>query len=80
MKKGPPIKGRNWLHEQTGLTDQEHARVRPVLLDAISATNAIKAQAEAAFNQARKDNGVGPLTAAAQKPEQLRRSTHNGNR
>jgi hypothetical protein len=70
--KDPAHKDRKWLQEQTGLTDQEWARVHPVLVHAISTTKAKQAEAEAAFNQARKDNGAAPtgpftLTAAQKK-------------
>jgi hypothetical protein len=60
--KDPKHANRKWLQTQTGLTDQEYALVRPILLHAISATNADRAQATATFQQAQKDNGGGPLT------------------
>jgi hypothetical protein len=69
--KDPYHKNRKQVQEQIGLTDQEWAGVHPLLVHAISSTKANRAQAEVAFNQARKDNGAsptGPFTlTAAQK-------------
>lgn len=68
--RDPLHRVRKWLQEQTGLTDQEWAKVHPVLVDAISASNAKLSETESAINRARIDNGVpqGPLTlTTAQK-------------
>ena len=65
---------RKWLQLQTGLTDKEFALVRPILLDAISTTNAKRAEAKAAFDQARKDNGAaptGPFTLTAEQKKTI---------
>jgi hypothetical protein len=59
--KDPLHRTRKWLQLQTGLTDQEFALVRPILLDAISSTNAKKAEVQAALDQAQKDNGGEPI-------------------
>jgi hypothetical protein len=62
--KDPLHRGRKWLQEQTGLTDAEYSKVRPVALDAIVAIKAGKAQSDAAFDQARNQNQGQPLTDA----------------
>ena len=70
----PLHKTRKWLQLQTGLTDQEFASVRPILLHAISETKASKARAEDAFKKVKDANKgealtpeqkhmLGPLTA-----------------
>lgn len=63
---------RKWLQLQTGLTDEEFAKVRKILLDGIAVNNAKRAEAKDAFDKARKDNGAGPtgpftLTAEQKK-------------
>jgi hypothetical protein len=65
--KDPKHANRKWIQVHTGLTDQEYAAVHPIMRDAISAINASRAQANDAFNQARKANGGGPLTAEQKK-------------
>jgi hypothetical protein len=65
--KDPRHLTRQWLQLQTGLTDQEFALVRPILLDAISSTNAKDSQARDAANKARQDNGGGTQLTAEQR-------------
>jgi hypothetical protein len=61
--KDPKHAARKWLQTKTGLTDQEFAKVRPIVLEAISSTKAKQAEANDAFTQAQQANPRGgPLT------------------